>query len=231
MPEPGQDAGPPEEGENPEPQDPHFTRGFVPNVTAAQTEMEQLRAAAFHGDQPIILSMPHVHGTPINEHGGRSIAIDAFPSLFPTGKADFAATRGIPVTMTEWAAHLMRYKDGIFARHPRFRYWALNTIMRHDAKKASRWFTTTHKDDKELTIPEIKQMLEENDAKGLADRVAHAADSLPGSRPFWTKTQRDLIAQIRSPECGTPHAFVTFSSADIQWPDMHRHMPNHNADA
>ncbi|KAJ6620451.1 hypothetical protein B0H10DRAFT_1946006 [Mycena sp. CBHHK59/15] len=48
MPEQPQDAGPPEAAGNPEEQDPLFTRGFVPNVTSAQTEMEQLHAAAFH---------------------------------------------------------------------------------------------------------------------------------------------------------------------------------------
>ncbi|KAJ6564861.1 hypothetical protein DFH09DRAFT_919882, partial [Mycena vulgaris] len=149
--------------------DPLFTRGFVPNVTDAQTEIEQLHAAAFHNDTPVILTMSTVYGTPINEHMGRSIAIDAFPSLFPTGKADFASTREIPVTMTEWAAHLIRFEDGRFARHPRFRYWALNTIMRHDAKKAARWFTTTYKDDKELTVEQIREMLAEDDGKGLAD--------------------------------------------------------------
>ncbi|KAF8195724.1 hypothetical protein K438DRAFT_1587127, partial [Mycena galopus ATCC 62051] len=154
-----EDTGPPEEGDQEQPQDPLFTRGFVPNVASAQTEMEQLHAAAFDHDTPVILTMPAVHGTPLNEHAGRSIAIDAFPSLFPTGKADFAASRNIKVTMTEWAAHLMRFKDGRFARHPRFRYWALNTAMRHDAKKASRWFTTTHKDDRDLTVEEIKEML------------------------------------------------------------------------
>ncbi|KAJ7879868.1 hypothetical protein B0H13DRAFT_1892031 [Mycena leptocephala] len=167
IPEPNQDAGPPEQGENPQDQEPLFTRGFVPNVSTAQTEMEQLHAAAF-------TMMPL----------GQSIAINAFPSLFPNGKADFAAERETKVTMTEWAAHMLRFKDGRFARHPRFRYWALNTVMRHDAKKASQWFTTTHKDDKELDVEEIRQMLEENNAQGLADRVAHAGVNLPGSRPF-----------------------------------------------
>ncbi|KAJ6578932.1 hypothetical protein B0H10DRAFT_2343751 [Mycena sp. CBHHK59/15] len=190
MPDQAQDAGPPEAVGNPEEQDPLFTRGFVPNVTSAQTEMEQLHAAAFHNnDAPVILTMPAVHGTPINEHMGRSIAIDAFPSLFPNGQADFAAIRNIPVTMTEWAAHLMRFEDGRFARHPQFRYWALNTVMRHDAKKASRWFTNSHKDDKELNVEDIREMIENNDAKGLADRVAHAGVNLPGSRPFWSKNQ------------------------------------------
>ncbi|KAJ7040144.1 hypothetical protein C8F04DRAFT_948875, partial [Mycena alexandri] len=127
-----QDVGPPEqEGAAVNQQDPLFTRGFVPNVTTAQTELEQLHAAAFHNDSPPILTMPAVHGTPINEYSGQAIAINAFPSLFPTGMADFGAHREIKVTMKEWAAHLMRFKDGRFARHPRFRYWALNTVLRH----------------------------------------------------------------------------------------------------
>ncbi|KAF8193196.1 hypothetical protein K438DRAFT_1761902 [Mycena galopus ATCC 62051] len=78
--------------------------------------------------------MPVIHGTPLNKHAGRSIAIAAFPLLFPTGKANFAASRNIKVTMmevsqcthtTKWAAHLMWFKDGRFAHHPQFRYWAL----------------------------------------------------------------------------------------------------------
>ncbi|KAJ7302069.1 hypothetical protein DFH08DRAFT_723543 [Mycena albidolilacea] len=149
--EPNQDLGPPQEGLNPGDEAPLFTRGFVPNVSTRQTEIEQLHAAAFHNETPIIITMPLVHGTPLNEHAGHTIAIDAFPSLFPTGKADYNALRDIEVSMIEWAAHLMWFKDGRFAQHPRFCYWGLNTILRHDAKKASKWYTTTHREDKELS--------------------------------------------------------------------------------
>ena len=57
--------------------------------------------------------------------------------------------------------------------------------------------------------------------------MSHAGEKLPGSKPFWQKAQKDIISMIRSPECGTPHVFFTASSADIQWPDMHQHMPNY----
>jgi ATP-dependent DNA helicase PIF1 len=70
-------------------------------------------------------------------------------------------------------------------------------------------------------------MLESGEAHNLAQRVSHAGEKLPGSKPFWLHGQRQLIAQIRSPDCGSPHVFFTASSADIQWPDMHQHMPNH----
>ncbi|KAJ7319125.1 hypothetical protein DFH08DRAFT_714100 [Mycena albidolilacea] len=129
LPEPNQDLGPPQEGLNPGDEAPLFTPGFVPNVSTRQTEIEQLHAAAFHNETPMIITMPLVHGTPLNEHAGHTIAIDAFPSFFPTGKADYNAPRDIEVSMIEWAAHLMRFKDGRFAQHPRFHYWALNTIL------------------------------------------------------------------------------------------------------
>jgi hypothetical protein len=56
--------------------------------------------------------MPIVQGTPISEYGDQKIAIDAFPTLFPTGKADFKDHHDIKVTMEEWAVHLMCLEDG-----------------------------------------------------------------------------------------------------------------------
>ena len=230
-------VGPPETGNDPNAnaedaqQTPLFSRGFVPNLQTPHTELEQLHAAAFHNDQPIILTMPIIRGTPINEYEQQAIAINAFPSLFPTGQADFTATCDIEVSMEEWAAHLIRLKGGRFAQHPRFRCWALNTVMRKTAKKASNWYLNTHKDDKQLTVEDIREMIDSDDGIGLAQRVSHAGERLPGSKPFWQKAQHDLIAQIRSPECGSPHVFVTASSTDVQWPDMHCHMPDHDPTA
>ena len=57
--------------------------------------------------------------------------------------------------------------------------------------------------------------------------MSHAGEKLPVSKPFWQKAQKDIISMIRSSECGTPHVLFTASSADIQWPDMHLHMPNY----
>ena len=74
-------------------------------------------------------------------------------------------------------------------------------------------------------------MIETGAAVGLAERVSHAGAKLAGSKPFWQSAQKDLIAQIRAPDTGKPHVFFTCNSADIQWPDMHQHMPNNNLNA
>ena len=117
-------SGPPEashDGEAQQP-DPLFSAGFVPNLHDRTTEEEHLHQAALRTDDPVILTMPSMHGTPISEHSGHHIAIDAFPTLFPTGMADIAAECDESVEMKNWASHLMKLKGGHFAKHPRFQY-------------------------------------------------------------------------------------------------------------
>jgi ATP-dependent DNA helicase PIF1 len=194
----------------------------VPAVGQPASEASLLAAAVL--EQPI-LTAPNVHSTPLNEHAGQLIAIDAFPTLFFTGEADFNSPREIAVTESEWAGHLMRLSGGRFAQHNRFRYWALNTIMRHKAKKASRWYATTHRDERQWTIETVRQAIADGQGDQLAGRISRYAADLEGTRPFWTDARGNLLAQIRDPTCGPPHLFFTFSAADVQWPDLHRLMP------
>ena len=74
---------------------------------------------------------PPSSGTPINEfntEGYISCAFPTlFPTLFPTGAADFVAPQPNVVTIGNYFKHLLMYDDGRFTRHPRFRYFALNT--------------------------------------------------------------------------------------------------------
>ena len=223
------DQGPPEDAgiDGAQAHEPVFTGGFVPNMTTRTTELDQLCATALNNDDPIILTMPNIRGTPINEYSGHKIAIDAFPTLFPTGQADFNMSHTHNVKMQEWASHLIRIEGGRFAQHPRFRYWALNTVLRHTAKTTARWYLNTHRGDQKLTVQDVREMLESGEAGKLANRVSHVGEKLLGSKPFWLNAQHQLIAQIRSPDCGSPHVFFTASSADIQWPDLHQHMPSH----
>ena len=127
-------TGPPEAIDE-EAQEPNhlFSARFVPNMPNRLTEEEHLHQAPLQGDEPVIITMSSMCGTPISEHSEHQTAIDVFPTLFPTGEADAVANRDDPVEMNEWALHLMKLKGGCFARHPRFRYWVLNTIMCHTA--------------------------------------------------------------------------------------------------
>ena len=60
------------------------------------------------------------------------------------GAADFVAPRPLAVTVGNY---LLMYADGRFARHPRFRYFVLNTEMRWRALQAGRIYVRQHPHD------------------------------------------------------------------------------------
>ena len=106
-----------------------ISTGFVPSLMPGEREIVQMREQL----QPVevTLTQPQIRGTPINEHDPNvRLIIDAMPILFPTGQADIHDDRPIgKVSPEQYFRHLMRWHDGRFARHPRFRYLALNSIM------------------------------------------------------------------------------------------------------
>jgi hypothetical protein len=202
-----------------------FTSGFVPNVDEEQvSELQNLHMAAQAGQGPILMSC--IESQPISEWHDNPIASRAFPSLFPSGQADFCSPCQKPVAFSEWASHLMQYEDGRFAKHPRFRYWALNTIMCTQAKKDSSWYLTTHPDERQWTVEQIREMVADagpDQLRELAKRVSRSGVKLAGTKPFWMAHQNELTAMMY--QLHSPHAFITASAADLQWPDLHQHMP------
>ena len=63
------------------------------------------------------------------------------------GAADFVAPRPLAVTVGNY---LLMYTDGRFSRHPRFRYFALNTEMRWWALQAGWIYVRPHPHDAQL---------------------------------------------------------------------------------
>jgi len=100
-----------------------------------------------------VLTMPTIQPAPIDEHNpNRPYIVEAFPSLFPTGRADFHDKRLHNVSAVDYFRHLMRYRDGRFAQHPRFRYFAWNSLLRWDGKKRSRMFAKRNSNDGMMTV-------------------------------------------------------------------------------
>ena len=119
----------------------------------------------------------------------------AFPVLFPTGAADFSASRPRTVTIGYYFKHLLMYRDGRFARHPRFRYFALNTEMRHRALGAGQIYVKQNTTDAQLTVQELRDMVSVG-WEAFSRRVLHYATSLRGTRSYWFKQRSRLISMI-----------------------------------
>ncbi len=147
----------------------------------------------------------------------------AFPTLFPDGAGDYHQPRLRKVHMSDYFAHLLRFRDSRFARHPRFPWFAFNTLQRHRTRDQARIFVRQQHDAAGLTADDIRTMLQEGD-ETLANRMIRYGAQLRGTRAYWLARRAELIDTIRLK--GSPHAFFTLTAADLQWPDLHQHLPH-----
>lgn len=155
--------------------------------------------------------------TAINEFSSEGYFTCAFPSLFPTGAADFLAPRINTVTVGNYFKHLLLYDDGRFTRHNRFRYFALNTEMRWRALQTGRVYVRQNPEEGHLSIDDLRDMVG-REGETFSNRVLRYAASLRGTRQYWLQQRSRLIAMVDT--LGIPTIFFTHSAADFQWPDL-----------
>ena len=157
-----------------------LSSSFVPAAPRQATEREAVDQVV-SGEHP--LAWPPRGDTPLNEFHSEGYITLAFPTLFPTGAADFTAPRMRPVTLGYYLKHLMMYSDGRFARHPRFRYFVVNTEMRWRALQAGHVYVRQHPEDARLSVEELHDMV----GTSFSSHVCHYAGSLRGVRQYRMK--------------------------------------------
>ena len=70
----------------------------------------------------------------------------AFLKIFQTGAGDYWAfaqqrsERSLPVNLWDWFQHVLRHRSGRALRHPRFFYFAVNTLLRNKAVRGKAYF-------------------------------------------------------------------------------------------
>ena len=200
----------------------HDVESFVPIAAQKLTELEAVKKSVADGQKSSpwnIVPWPPRAEAPINEFVTEGYISCAFPTLFPTGAGDFLAPRERVVTVGNYFKHLMRYDDGRFARHPRFRYFALNSEMRWRALQTGRVYIKQHPSDARLSLDELRSMIDCG-GEQFSKRVMHYASSLRGTKQYWFKQRSRLIAMVDM--LGMPTVFFTHSAADNQWPELAR---------
>ena len=201
-------------------EDAHSFETFVPIAAQKLTEIEAVKKSIQEkqksADQTAVPWLPQAD-TPVNEFNTEGYMSCAFPTLFPTGAGDSLAPRERVVTVGYYFKHLMRYDDGRFARHPRFRYFALNTEMRWHALQAGHVYIKQHPKDARLSLDELKSMVECGGDQ-FSENVMHYASNLRRTKQYWFKQRIHLIAMID--KLGMPTVFFTHSAADGQWPEL-----------
>ena len=211
--------------EDDDPYSNHLSSSFVPSTTQRMTEQKTVRQSVQERQsrhQPVVtptVSWPQSGSATINEFNTEGYMSCAFPTLFPTGAADFLAPRPIAVTIGNYFKYMMVYEDGRFAKHPRFRYFALNTEIRWRALQAGRIYVRQHPHDAQLSVEELRDMVG-REGEAFSNCVLHYVTSLRGTRHYWFKQRSHLIAKVDT--LGLPTVFFTHSAADLQWPELAR---------
>ena len=135
--------------------------------------------------------------------------------MLPTGAGDYLAPRERTVTVGNYFKHLIRYGNGMFARHPRFRYFALNTEMRWRALQTGRVYIKQHPKDARLSLDELRDMVG-HEGDQLSSRVLHYASSLRGTRQYWFQQRNRLVSMVDTPGLSSPTVQQTVSGPN--WP-------------
>ena len=127
-----------------------------------------------------VVNWPEISGTPISEFTTEGYVAMAFPTLFPFGDADLRQPRRKTIKPVDYFQHLMQYRDGRFARHSRFRFFAMNSLMRWAAMSQGRIFLQQQMEDPKITMDQLREMLE-NGENNIARKVVHFGASLRGT--------------------------------------------------
>ncbi|EED12765.1 conserved hypothetical protein [Talaromyces stipitatus ATCC 10500] len=201
----------------------------VPDLLAQEDEMSAIRNQLQPEEScQQHMEFPPFRSTPIAEFTRSQPLLSwAFPALFPRGEGEYIHPRQRTVSFADYAKHLMKFHDGRFARHPRFRYVVFNTMMRQQANtKASFFVKQKTKDGREITADDLRLAFEDDAPEGeaLLNSITRRSGTLRGTRPFWTSKHQHLKAMVKN--IGPSHLFVTLSAADLHWADLMRHLPD-----
>ena len=203
-----------------------ITRSFVPLLPSGNREDAAIKETldrVQEGNHSNI-AWPQINSNPVNEFQTSGYIACAFPSLYPTGSADLRAERIRDIKPAEYFKHLLLYKDGRFARHSRWRYFALNSQMRWRALQEGKVYVRQNLTDTQITVTDIQEKITQGD-NHIANRIMRFGEGLRGSRQFWNARRSELTDMIK--QIGTQGLiFFTFSAADLQWPELHKLMPS-----
>jgi hypothetical protein len=128
-----------------------------------------------------------------------------FLKIFQTGRGDFWAfeqrrrDRGLPVSLWDWFQHVLRHRSGRGLRHPRFFYFAVNTLLRNKAVRGKSYFVRRsigHQAYEDFTP---QQLLGKSKAQMIRILCAYET-KMPGSAAEKLAQRDDLEAMLQQLE-------------------------------
>ncbi|EAQ85210.1 hypothetical protein CHGG_09224 [Chaetomium globosum CBS 148.51] len=205
------DSGPVEE---PEEDGEVVDEAAVPNTLIHDSEMNQLQGRVNNGPVEVNEQVPL---EPVDPQAAHQLQM---PSIQRTPLDEFNQKHTL-------LSHAMKWEDGRFAKHHSFRFIALNTLMRQQARGHSRVYVSkNHRTP--LTKEALQEALADPDrpeAQAILNRISRFAGVIKDTRPFWYRRRRECESFAHC--LGVPSTFITLSPADLHWQSLYQHMPEY----
>lgn len=191
----------------------------VPNIIINNSRQSVYQAFGIELTEDNCINWPVRQSSPINEFQTDGFIVQAFPCLFAYGEGDFKQERILSVNLREYFQHLMLYKNRRFSRDPRFRYFAMNMIMR--------WETIAHSSIcvKESVVSNTTiQQLRTNLAtdKDYVNNILAYNQGIRTTNAYWYQRSKELLKMVET--VAAPTLFFTLSAADLFWPQIYKHI-------
>ena len=153
----------------------------------------------------------------------------AFIKIFQEGKGcPFSTNEHVP--FRDWVRHVLLWHDGRGLRCKRFRYWALNTMLRKEAFDTRRAFFKQTPGAKDLDIEDLQN----ESTRSLVSKMLGTQANIKGTLAERLQMRGDLSAFTDQLEWETavkgdndgrgrlPAALITFTSAIYHWERLNR---------
>lgn len=115
-----------------------YDESVIPNIAPSATEHQHFSREVAERIQCI--RIPPITTQLISETQRSCIISLGFPTIFPRAQAEFNLPRERSITYLEWVRHLMKYRDGRFARRHRLHCYLFNTLIRRQSQSISRFY-------------------------------------------------------------------------------------------
>ena len=169
---------------------------------------------------------------PIREDEDNYIA-KAFIRIFPFGIGDYYTVKNsveAAPSFADWAKYVLQYHDGRASRHPRFKYFCLNTRLRVKAPGMRKVFYRLNDRYQDLKMEDMKKA---DVRRGLLYKMSTVTATMPGSVGEKAKHRQELETMVEQKEAETaeagenaglgrtPALFTTCTTAPYKWEQLH----------
>ena len=169
---------------------------------------------------------------PIREDENDYIA-KAFVKIFPFGLGDYYTKKNsmqAAPSFADWAKYVLQYHDGRASRHPRFKYFCLNTRLRVKAPGMRKVFYRLNDGYQDLNLSDMKSA---DVRRALLYKMSTVTATMPGSVGEKAKNRQELETMVEQKEAETaeagengglgrtPALFTTCTTAPYKWEQLH----------